>query len=321
MSTESADAAEPGTAAAAEPSTPPPTASPTATAPTPANPFAPPSALPETPVTPETPVVPETPVAPDAPDTPDAPGAFGEAEVIEAGAEPVRRKPRFGVGTLFLTAVLAGPLVGAGVGYAIQASRPPTPLPKIAAPKLSYPAERVDPKALAAAGPQPLDIDGDLRKLLIERPAGTEDRTDGDGDGWLSPDDMAENYGDSAREFSSLLSGGFRRAASVAWESGDDLYQVTLAQYVPESTRRAIADAAPSSTHESEVSLIPGNTESYLVIGKQPLHYARSTDTYYYGEALARKGNVVMTVAVYAKNPVDRAQLEDIAKRQWEKLA
>ncbi|MFE1316546.1 hypothetical protein [Kitasatospora phosalacinea] len=313
MSTEPADAAEPGTAAAAPP---------------PANPFARPSVPPPSATTPPAPPQPPNPFAPPPPSNPfappsppPAPGAFGAAEVIEAGAEPARKKPRFKVGTLFLAALLAGPVVGVGVGYAIQASRPPTPLPEIAAPKLSYPAERVDAKALAAAGPQPLDIDGDLRALLIERPAGSEDRTDGDGDGWLSPADLAENYGDSAREFTSMLSEGFRRAASVSWESGDDLYQVTLVQYAPEATLKAITNAAPRSTVDSDVSAIPGNPDSYLVIGKQPLHYARSTDTYYYGEALARKGNVVMTVAVYAKNPVDRARLEDIAKRQWEKLA
>ncbi|WP_051777086.1 hypothetical protein [Kitasatospora phosalacinea] len=299
MSTEPADAAEPGTAAAAPP---------------PANPFARPSAPPPVPPPPANPFARPSATTPPA-------NPFGAAEVIEAGAEPVRKKPRFKVGTLFLAAVLAGPVVGAGVGYAIQASRPPTPLPEIAAPKLSYPAERVDAKALAAAGPQPPDIDGDLRALLIERPAGSEDRTDGDGDGWLSPADLAENYGDSAREFTSMLSEGFRRAASVSWKSGDDLYQVTLVQYAPEATLKAITGAVPRSTVDSDVSAIPGNPDSYLVIGKQPLHYARSTDTYYYGEALARKGNVVMTVALYAKAPVDRAQLEDIARRQWEKLA
>ncbi|MFD7728936.1 hypothetical protein ACFV6F_00920 [Kitasatospora phosalacinea] len=312
MSTESADAAEPGTAAAAQPVNP--FARPSAAAPS-----VPPSAVPPQPVNPFAP--PSPPPAPGVPGAPVAPGRFGASEVIEAGAGPGRKEPRFKVGTLFLAAVLAGPVVGAGVGYAIQASRPPTPLPVIAAPKLSYPAERVDAKALAAAGPQPLDIDGDLRALLIERPAGSEDRTGGDGDGWLSPADMAENYGDSAHEFTSMLSEGFRRAASVSWESGDDLYRVSLVQYAPEATLKAITGAAPRSTVDADVSAIPGNPDSYLVVGRQPLHYARSTDTYYYGEALARKGNVVMTVEVYAENPVDRAQLEDIARRQWEKLA
>ncbi|MEV7211955.1 hypothetical protein AB0O31_02510 [Kitasatospora cineracea] len=296
MSTESADAAEPGTAAAATQAPAPPTPAPspsTATAAGPAagNPFAPP--------------------------------VFGAAgpDLVESGTEPARRRRRFGTGALFLTAVLAGPVIGAAVGYAIQSSRPPTPLPALTAPKLGYPAERVDAAALAAAGPPPLNIDGDLRRLLIDRPAGSTDRTDGDGDGWLSAADRAETFGDSEDMFVEMLGNGFRRAATVRWKSGDDTYRVMLVQYVPESVVKAITGMVPSGTSGMDVSKFPGNDESVLLVAKEPYTYARSTETYYYGEAIARKGTVLMTVQVYAKNPVDRAQLEDIAKRQWERLA
>ncbi|GAA2105454.1 hypothetical protein GCM10009759_42540 [Kitasatospora saccharophila] len=245
----------------------------------------------------------------------------GAADLIASGGEPVRARRKFGAGALFLTAVLAGPVIGAAVGYGIQSSRPPTPLPAIAAPKLSYSAERVDPKALAAAGPQPLDIDGDLRKLLIDRPAGSTDRTGGEGDGWLSVADRSEAYDDSVREFTTLLEDGFRRAASVRWDAGDANYRIVLVQYAQDSVGKAITEAMPRSTSDMEVSTIPGNPESYLMFAKDTYNYARSTETYHYGEALARKGTVLMIVQVFAENPVDRAQFEDIAKRQWERLA
>ncbi|WP_033217260.1 hypothetical protein [Kitasatospora phosalacinea] len=285
MSTEPADAAVAGTAAA-EPSAAPPV--PTA-APAPAPPLGVPP--------------------------------LGVLDLIKAGGEPTRARRRFGAGALFLTAVLAGPVVGAAVGYAIQSSRPPTPLPKITAPRLSYSAERVDPEALAAAGPPPLAIDGDLRRLLIERPSGSTALSVGDGDGWLSPADRAEAFDDSVREFTGMLEDGFRRAATVRWSSGDDSFRVSLIQYNQDSVAKTITGAVPHSTTDMVVSKIPGNTDSYLMTSKKTYNYARSTETYYYGEALARKGTVLMTVQVFAKNPVDRAQLEDIAKRQWEKLA
>ncbi|MGW4697205.1 hypothetical protein ACWEO1_33035 [Kitasatospora cineracea] len=322
MSTESADAAEPGTAAAAEQAPAPPTSAPNPSAPPAQGPPPAPNPPAPNPFAPPAPFVPAS-ASPSAAGNPFVPPVFGAAgpDLVESGAEPARRRRRLGAGALFLTAVLAGPVIGAAVGYAIQSSRPPTPLPALTAPKLTYPAERVDAAALAAAGPPPLNIDGDLRRLLIDRPAGSTDRTDGDGDGWLSAADRAETFGDSEDMFVEMLGNGFRRAATVRWKSGDDTYRVMLVQYVPESVVKAITGMVPGGTSDMDVSKFPGNDESVLLVAKQPYTYARSTETYYYGEAIARKGTVLMTVQVYAKNPVDRAQLEDIAKRQWERLA
>ncbi|MFD8599028.1 hypothetical protein ACFV1L_28900 [Kitasatospora sp. NPDC059646] len=310
MSTESTGAAEPG-AAAAVPSEPP------AAAP-PAEPAA-------EPVTEAVTASEAAPTRPDAPPSDALPSDATPADTTPAepgaeGGEPARKKRKFGAGALFLTAVVAGPLIGVGVGYGIQAARPATPLPALAAPKLSYPAERVDAKALAAAGPQPLNIDGDLRDLLIKRPDGTKDETDGDGDGWLTAADLAENYGNSAAEFSDLLSEGFRRAASVSWSSGDVRYRVKLMQYTPEFVNQAMVGLMPR-TSDADLSKIAGNDDSLILVSKVQYTYARTTEKYYYGEALARKGTVLMGVQVYSKGPVDRGQLEDIAKRQWERIA
>ncbi len=258
----------------------------------------------------------------DGPAEQDEPNEQGEpAEPVAEGVEPARRKRKFGVGALFLTAVVAGPLIGVGVGYGIQAARPATPLPALEAPKLSYPAERVDAKALAAAGPQPLNIDGDLRDLLIKRPDGSQDETDGDGDGWLTVADLAEYRGDSAREFTDLLADGLRRTASVSWSSGDVKYRVKLMQYTPEAVNKVMLGMMPRSTTDMDLSQIAGNDDSLIMTSKVEYTYARSTEKYYYGEALARKGTVLMDIQVYGKNPVDRVQLADVAKRQWERIA
>ncbi|MFJ1756600.1 hypothetical protein [Kitasatospora sp. NPDC088134] len=287
MSTEPTGAAEPGTAAA-DPSEPPvPTAPPV-----PAEPSAESSAV----------------TAPES------------SEVIGSAAEPAPRKRKLSAGALFLTAVLAGPALGLAVGYGVQASRPETPLPKITASPLAYPAARVDPAALAAAAPKPLNIDGDLRDLLVKKPDGAQDTKRFGTDGWMDAADIAETFGDTKGVFQRLLTNGFRRAAVVAWEADDAQYRVELLQYLPENTGEVI-DQVNISTSRADVSRLPGNDDCLIVVHKDAMHYAKSTEQYYYGEAAARKGTVLMHVQVYAKNPVDRAKLEDLAKRQWERIA
>ncbi|PJN21722.1 hypothetical protein [Kitasatospora sp. CB02891] len=316
MSTESTGAAEPG-AAAAVPSEPPTAIPPAPTeAPASATADAPSDALSKTPTT-----EPTEPTEQTSSTEQTEPGeGFEQVETLAAGEEPARRKRKLGVGAMLLIAVVAGPVIGGAIGYGIQAARPATPLPELVAPKLTYSAERVDPKALAAAGPQPLNIDGDLRELLIKRPDGSKDLLLGDGDGWMTADDQAETFGDSAEAFNNLLSSGFRRQAAVGWSVDDTQYRVNLMQYKPESAAGAIS-AMVSRTSGMDLSKIPGNDDSMIMVAQEATTYARSTEKYYWAEALARKGTVLMFVSVHSKNPVDRSQLEDIAKRQWERLA
>ncbi|MEV7120168.1 hypothetical protein [Kitasatospora griseola] len=322
MSTESTGAAEPG-AAAAVPSEPPTAIPPAPTeAPASATADAPSDALSKTPTTEQaepTEATEPSEVSEPTERTASAEG-FEQVETLAAGEEPARRKRKLGVGAMLLIAVVAGPVIGGAIGYGIQAARPATPLPELVAPKLTYSAERVDPKALAAAGPQPLNIDGDLRELLIKRPDGTKDLFLGDGDGWMTADDQAETFGDSAEAFNNLLSSGFRRQAAVGWSVDDTQYRVNLMQYKPESAAGAISAMVPR-TSGMDLSKIPGNDDSMIMVAKEATTYARSTEKYYWAEALARKGTVLMFVSVHSKNPVDRSQLEDIAKRQWERLA
>ncbi|RKE20404.1 hypothetical protein [Streptomyces sp. TLI_171] len=324
MSTEPTGATEPG-AAAANPFAPPadPPAEP---------PAAPPADTPSATTRPTETRSPDLPAgdvltaeapatAPDADPFTDAFAVrFENSEVIEAGAEPARRKRKFSANALFLAAVLAGPVIGGVIGYGIQAARPETPLPKITAVKLDYPAERIDPGALAAAAPKPLNIDGDLRDLLVKKPDGVQEITDFGSNGWMDAADIAETFGNTKSVFQELLLNGFRRAAVVAWEVDGTEYRVQLIQYVPESTSTVISDLNVS-TAGSDTSKIPGNDDSQVLVKRDAQHYAKSTEQYYYGEALARKGTVLMHIQVYAKNPVDRAKLEDLAKRQWERIA
>ncbi|MER5638371.1 hypothetical protein ABT095_15600 [Kitasatospora sp. NPDC002227] len=239
----------------------------------------------------------------------------------EQEQEQEQPKPQRGrTARLLVAALLLGPLAGAGVGYAVQAARPATALPPLAVAAPAYPSAALDAKAAAEAAPKALNIDGDLRKLLIAKPADAESWDDfgrGELNGWLSVGEKAMNYGGADREFGRLLSGGFRRDALVVWKKGDTKYEVELIQYAAGHASSAVdaVDSRPSDVHPIE-----GTSTGFYSAAKTPKTYAESTEQYYAGTAVAHRGDVVMRISVFSPNPVDENELKDLAKRQWERL-
>ncbi|WP_224285663.1 hypothetical protein, partial [Streptomyces sp. LS1784] len=210
-------------------------------------------------------------------------------------------------------ALVLGALAGGGVGYAVQAQRPPTPLPPLQVAHPSYPADTVDPAALAAEQPKPLSIDGDLTKLLISAPEGSTPWGDyPDKPSWISIGELAEESGKTATRFKDLASHGFRRAAEVDWKQDGVRYRVQLVQYTAEH-----ADEAKSVDWRQQFA--EGANGGYKV-ETEPDHWAESTEQYYYGEAIAKRGTVQMTIEVFGTQPVNPDTLKDLAKRQWERL-
>ncbi|MFD9125634.1 hypothetical protein [Kitasatospora sp. NPDC059571] len=269
-----------------------------------------------------TPVTPETSEASEAPETP-APAAV--AAVVETETEtetetgPRVRGPR--TARLLLAALLLGPVLGAGIGYAVQAGRPPTPLPPLGTGPLAYPQARLDAKDAAALEPKPLNIDGDLRKLLIDRPAGTQDWDnygEGNAAGWLTAGSKAMSFGDSAREFRSLMAADFRRDAFLAFSRGDTHYRIELMQFADSGINAGVT--AWTIKFPEEGGAIPGTANGYYSAPHRQEHYDDSTETFYYGQATARRGTVVMRIYIYSPNPVDANELKDLATRQWERL-
>lgn len=96
-------------------------------------------------------------------------------------AEPVPQKPkrRLSSGKLFAGALALGVLGGVGTGYAIQASRPATPLPPLAGTQPKYAPsgvyQGIAPAALPASQDDATRTDGDLTKLLLPKPSGASD--------------------------------------------------------------------------------------------------------------------------------------------------
>ncbi|MEV4612209.1 hypothetical protein AB0K43_06335 [Kitasatospora sp. NPDC049258] len=287
---------------------------------------------PEPPPVPEAPATPPTP-APDAESGPAADAAAAADAVAatdadadsDAATEPETATAaagrRISTGRLLLAAVLLGPLLGAVGGYAVQASRPPTPLPPLQVGAPHYPATTLEAAAAAATLPRPLAVDGDLRKLLISRPEGTEAWDDygyGDDAGWMSIGEKALSYGLSDRQFRSLVQQGFRRDAFLAWKKGDTKYLVELVQFDDDSSQSAVSvvNDVAAGAQPLDGGTING---SYSASDKQ-YTYAESTEKYYLGEAVARRGNVAMAISVYSPTQVNGEELKALAKLQWERL-
>jgi hypothetical protein len=216
-----------------------------------------------------------------------------------------------------------GVLVGGGTGYGIQAGRPPTPLVPVESGPLPQ-----SPRLLKAASPvKPLDVDGDIRKLLIKKPKGAKafDFLPGV-DGWMPADEMAMLDGESDTTFKSLMNDGFRRAAMISWSTGAMDVRVRLVQY-----QSGHADAVSAQVLEEDncrghrlepcvLRKIKGSDSGFSFVTRRSEEYADSDERFFRGEALARRGDVLMQVDIHSPKEVDLEYLVDIAERQWERL-
>ncbi|MFD7450891.1 hypothetical protein [Kitasatospora sp. NPDC059827] len=242
-----------------------------------------------------------------------APAVDVYADFLSAGPETAPRPSRRPRPVLLsVCALVVGVLAGGSVGYAIQAQRPPTPLPPLQVALPAYPAETVDPAALAAAQPPPPAIEGDLRKLLVSAPDGSTAWGDyPDKPGWMSIGELAERKGDAAVVFKDLATSGFRRAAEVDWMKGDTRYRVTLTQYTPEHIDEAAAFHGQTFADD---------TDGGYRVDPEPRQWSDTKEQYYYGHAAAQRGTVLMTVEVFSPKPVESGDLKALAKQQWERL-
>ncbi|BFV58157.1 hypothetical protein KCMC57_up32610 [Kitasatospora sp. CMC57] len=250
---------------------------------------------------------------------------FGSPELLAAGTEePPPAAPRrpLGTGKLLLAALLVGPLLGGSVGYAVQAARPATPLPGLSVAAPQYPTAPADAKAVADGTLKPLEIDGDLRKLLVTKPDGAEawdNNGRGDDSGWISAGEKAMSYGRADNVFRRLIRDGFRRDAIVTWRKGDVKWRVELIQFQSDTAGSAQQEALERESDGTPTPL-PGTASGVYMTPTAARTYAESTEKYYYGLALARRGDLVMRISVYAPAQVNADELKDVAKRQWERL-
>ncbi|MBB4924323.1 hypothetical protein [Kitasatospora kifunensis] len=237
-------------------------------------------------------------------------------------SDPPSRPRRPRTALLLVGALLLGPLLGGGIGYAIQQQRPPTPLPAllpVSAP--AYPAGHLNAQDSAAIAPRPLAIDGDLRPLLLPKPSDAQDWDDfgiADAGDWATISELAMEYGKVADNFQQLASTGFRRAAVNTWQKDGVKYRIELIQYFSDNASSAI-----NATLAAGVSGTPfGDTmEGAYEAPAQQETYAETTDRFYHGRALTRRGDLLVSVEAFGDAQVNADKVRELAKQQWERLA
>ncbi|MFE0672183.1 hypothetical protein [Streptomyces sp. NPDC058867] len=256
---------------------------------------------------------------------------------MEVPEEAVARPRRRGRTALLITgAVVLGLVAGTCAGYLVQADREPTRLPSLSQPKLEQTRGEA-PEPLSAAHDHQVKTDGDLRKLLLKKPAGAEKAEWlGGSDGWMSLADYADYFEDPAGAFEDMAP-AFRRAAVTGWEYDAYTVEIRLIQYRQDEVADLAAGAADDghywATYDEDGSGMPWaeedeDTKSWSVRGTEDgmayVHTVPETEPgyepVYSAEAHAWRGDIALEVWIYSTEPVSGKTIRGLAERQMERL-
>jgi hypothetical protein len=222
-----------------------------------------------------------------------------------------------------------GVLAGTGTGYAVQQHRAPTPLPPVGLHAPLRPTG-AGPASTVTAGDRTA---GDLRRLLLPKPAGTVDLSATEGhDNWAPLSAIADDYDQSAREFTVLANEHFRRAAERAWSHvtggpGDSYVEIHLYQFRDDTTSGSSAFLSTQSDYMSDPewagydgSAIPGTVDGRVWTFRTFGASGTSDGPAYQARALARRGNVVIEIWYGSESPIPKQTILSLAERQLERL-
>ncbi|MFE5296636.1 hypothetical protein [Streptomyces sp. NPDC056632] len=231
--------------------------------------------------------------------------------------------------TLALIAVAAvlGIVGGTAVGYGIQADREPTPLPPLNQPGLAYPAKPLpkgqEPVPLTAAEDRGLRTEGDLRKLLLQKPAGARKVDFAPEDGWKGLAAYAEDFDGPSGEFEYLLGNGVRRIASTAWRTGEyRITQINLVQFRADGGQGAAEHAEDQRGFmEDEAGYgtpVKGSEDgrTYLL----PVDRKAGYHDLYQARAYLHRGDVMIEIFMADAKKISQKDISSLAERQLERL-
>ncbi|MFE6984098.1 hypothetical protein [Streptomyces griseus] len=268
--------------------------------------------------------------APPAQAEPPAPAAPAPAVPAEV---PVRRRPRGRTTLIIAAAALLGISAGVAVGYGVQAEREPTPLTALSQPGIGYPAKpaAADRAPLPAAQDRRVRTDGDLRKLLVDRPKGAKKAfTDGLGldDGWEPIDEYVQDYYDDPHYmFETLAAADLRRVASASWTQGK--YRETTVELIQFRS----GDLLGAADHFSEQMMyMPSDMGGADNVG-DPIKGSREGRYFLYpvqreagylpsyrARALAVRGDIALDINIFDTVPISKKVIRTLAERQLERL-
>lgn len=218
-------------------------------------------------------------------------------------------------GLLFSGAVALGLAGGAVSGFAVQHSRPPTPLPPVphtvVAAVAPAAADKPDPDTDDGA-----KLDGDLRELLVDRPADAHDDPLLPARSWLTIGNLAEYFEHPDRELATLNEEEFRRAARTVWDRPDGTQvEIDLVQF--RSTDGAGQFFTDTKDLMNAWTTTPAGTGTGYV-GQDPDKTPRGL---YIGYGLVQHGTVVEQLFVTRKaGPPELGDLMELTKEQADRL-
>ncbi|MFJ6611586.1 hypothetical protein ACIQPT_15070 [Streptomyces sp. NPDC091289] len=248
---------------------------------------------------------------------------------------PVRRRPRGRTTLIIAAAALLGISGGAAVGYGIQAERAPTPLTALSQPGLGYPAKPLAadraPAPLSAAEDRQVRTDGDLRKLLVDRPKGAKKTLTGElgpEEGWEPLGQYAEGYyKDPNYMFESLAGFGLRRVASVAWQQGQHREtSVHLIQFRPSVVLGASSHIADQMSYMPRDEGGAGNLGDPIKGSREGRYFLYKVERKagylpaYRARALAVRGDIALDINIHDTVPISKKDIRTLAERQLERL-
>jgi hypothetical protein len=218
-------------------------------------------------------------------------------------------------GLLFSSAVALGLAGGTATGFLIQQSRPATPLPPIQQTLVAA-AQPGTPDPHDATTDDGAKLDGDLRALLLAKPAGAKDTQDFTTRDWFTIADLAEYYRHPQDALTKLNSYQFRRATRAGWTLADGTdVEVDLIQF--RSTDGASSYFTMTGfPMDATVPSVPGTASGY--VGRYLSKDARGK---FSGYGLVRHGDVVEQVFVSrAQNVPTTDEVMAITKGQADLL-
>ncbi|MFH9723244.1 hypothetical protein ACH4M4_09755 [Streptomyces sp. NPDC017254] len=239
-----------------------------------------------------------------------------------------RRRVLRTVGLIAVAAVI-GLVGGTAVGYRIQADREPTALPPLNQPDLAYPAKLTKgakPKPLPASEDLRAKAEGDLRKLLLPRPAGSKKSDFADRDGWMPVNEFAANFKDQGSALDHQLDLGVRRIAVTSWKTGRfKTSEIRLVQYRSGDVLGAQEFVDDQQSYmpdedfaDSEGTELKGSTNGRYYLfpvsreaGYMDLYEARA---YFY------RGDIAVEIFVVDTKKISEKDIRSLAERQLGRL-
>ncbi|WP_406861777.1 hypothetical protein ABZO31_15340 [Streptomyces sp. HUAS MG47] len=233
--------------------------------------------------------------------------------------------------TALIVAVAAvlGVVGGTAVGYGIQAQREPTPLPALNQADLRYPAplpKGHKAKPLSAAEDRRVRTEGDLRKLLLPRPAGTKSAGSEFGDGWMSAPGYASYFEEPGGALAYQLENGIRRIAAVSWRTGKyRTTEIRLVQFRSTTVHGAREHAADQQGYmpgdeyarsEGEPLAGSGNGRFYVFPVEKKAGYL----DLYEARAYAHRGDIMLEIFMYDTKKISPKDIKSVAERQLRRL-